>query len=480
MTFDFFEGAAGTGKTHNLVRRARELVQDGALGEGHKLLALTFMNGARHRLDARLGENPAFRRRFDCQTFDVFARTLAARRRSLITPAIQEHAAAMNEFDGPCALAAGLLESEAVRHWVARSFPLVLVDEAQDLDEHRMRILQGLSPSCRIIAAADAFQCLHDGRDTAPLIRWLEGAGQTHRLTQPRRTNQQGLLAAALAVREGRDVKAVLAANTFKNRTAWSGTGFRLFEAPIKKNNSGLLAWSIANDIAQRQGPVVILSPDAGNAIIRAALDTVQTKQHTRKNGTTFGPYPHTWDRHDNEEADAVLADIALPETASCADLRALLTPLAGHAAIAQTISRMDRLRRAHGQAGFTAAQVTEFVRESMRNCSRLGFRQQRGHLAMTIQRAKNREFPNVIVLWPQAARTTCVGFSTMGSRAPSSIAQSSSSVSDGWTSHRSRRPAANPKGSILRGLSRESSSCAKGVDGIFSRGRRWRCVSDT
>ncbi len=64
----------------------------------------------------------------------------------------------------------------------------------------------------------------------------------------------------------------------------------------------------------------------------------------------------------------------------------------------------MDRLRRAQGQADFTAAQVTEFVRESVRNRSRLGFRQQRGHLAMTIQRAKNREFPNVIVLWPHTA----------------------------------------------------------------------------
>ena len=52
MTFDFFEGAAGTGKTHNLVGRAGEIVQDGVLGEGHKLLALTFMNGARRRLDA--------------------------------------------------------------------------------------------------------------------------------------------------------------------------------------------------------------------------------------------------------------------------------------------------------------------------------------------------------------------------------------------------------------------------------------------
>lgn len=405
MTFDFFEGAAGTGKTHNLVGRAGELVEDGVLGEGHKLLALTFMNGARRRLDTRLGENLAFRRRFDCQTFDVFARTLAARRRSLITPAMEAQAAALNEFDGPCALSARLLQYQAVQQWIARAFPLVLVDEAQDLDEYRAAILRGLSSSCRIVAAADAFQCLHAGRDTAPLMGWLESAGQTHRLTLPRRTNQQGLLAAALAVREGRDVKAVLTAKTFKNSTTWNGVGFRLLEAPATNANHALLAWSIANDIAQRQGPVVILTPDAGSAIIRATLTTVQTKQHTRKNsGLTFGPYPHTWDRHDNEEADSLLAGIALPEIASYADLRALLTPQAGHAAVAQAISRMDRLRRAHGQAGFTAAQVNEFVRESVRNRSRLGLRRDRGHLAMTIQRAKNREFPNVILLWPHTA----------------------------------------------------------------------------
>jgi superfamily I DNA/RNA helicase len=405
MTFDFFEGAAGTGKTHNLVSRAGEFVQDGALGDGRKLLALTFMNGARRRLDARLGEIPAFRRRFDCQTFDVFARTISARRRSLISPAMQQQADALSEFDGPCALAAGLLENEAVQKWVARSFPLILVDEAQDLDEYRMRVLQGLSPACRIVAAADAFQCLHKGRDTTPLMGWLEGAGQTHRLTQVQRTTQQGLLAAALAVREGRDLKAVLTARTAQNGTSWNGAGFRLVEASIKNNNSGLLAWVIANDINQRQGSVIILTPDASHQVIRAALQTVQTKQQIyKKSGVTFGPYPHTWDRHDHEEADSLLAEIVLPENASCAELRKLLIPLSEHAAIANAISRMDRLRRAHGHTGFTAVQVTEFVREAVRNQSRLGFRQQRGHLAMTIQRAKNREFPNVIVLWPHTA----------------------------------------------------------------------------
>lgn len=93
----------------------------------------------------------------------------------------------------------------------ARTFPLVLVDEAQNFDERGMRGLQALSQSFRIVAAADAFQCLHDGRNTAPLMGlWPENPGETHRLTQPRRTGQQGLFAAALDVREGRDIKAVL------------------------------------------------------------------------------------------------------------------------------------------------------------------------------------------------------------------------------------------------------------------------------
>lgn len=402
MTFDFFEGAAGTGKTHNLVGKAAEVVEKGLLGEERKLLALTFMNGARRRLEARLGGEATFRRRFECQTFDVFARMVAARRRSLVTPGLQEQANGLDEFSGPCFVAASLLENEPVRQWVARTFPLVLVDEAQDLDDSRMRILQGLTQSCRIVAAADAFQCLHDGRDTTPLIEWLENAGNTHHLTEPRRSDQQGLLDAALAVREGRDIKAVLTAKTFKKRTTWNGAGFRLFEVPATQANPALLSWSIANEMAQRQGAFAILTPDAGNPIIRAALNAVQTKQYKRKNsGATFGPYPHTWDRHDTEDANTLLADITLPDTATHDDLCAIFQPHAGQVAIARAIGRIDRLRRVNGQVEFSKAEVEGFIRDSVRNLFRLGFQKRRGHLAMTIHRAKNREFQNVIVLWP-------------------------------------------------------------------------------
>jgi superfamily I DNA/RNA helicase len=399
MTFDFFEGPAGTGKTYNLVSLAGELVRDGMLADGRKLLALTFMNGARRRLEARLGASPLFRRRFECQTFDVFARRLAARRKSLLSAALVDQTATLNAFDGPCFLAASLLEVQTVRQWVARGCPLIVVDEAQDLDEHRLRILQGLSESCAILAAADAFQCLADGRDTAPLISWLESAGQTHRLTQPRRTSQPGLLGAALAVREGRPIKSVLNQSQQARTPTWSRHGFRLLETHAA--NAGLVAWTIANEMSRQNGQTAILTPDAHNTLLRAALDAVSARQWTRSNGQTFGPYPHTWDRPDLEEADALLAGITLSEHASYGDLCAMLDPVAAHAPVAQAIGRMDRLRRVQGLVRFTSTQVIEFVREAVRNQSRLGLRQHRGDLAMTIQRAKNREFANVIVLWP-------------------------------------------------------------------------------
>jgi superfamily I DNA/RNA helicase len=400
MTLELFEGAAGTGKTYNLVNHAAELVRDGVLGEDRRVLALTFMNGARRRLQSNLGQNVLFRRRFECQTFDVFSRTLAARRRSLLTgnAAAIERAAALGEFDGPCSLAATLLETPAVQMWVAGSFPLILVDEAQDLDEHRLRVLQGLAGSCSIVAAADAFQCLADGRDTAGVMRWLEGTGRTNRLTQPRRTAQRGLLAAANAVREERDIKAVLTQSRQARNPTWYAPGFRLLETHASK---GLVAWAIANEMSLRTGQTAILTPDAGNRSLRTALDTVRTRTWPRDSGQTFGPFPFTWESKDDERANALLTSISLPPTATFADFCVVLKPFAVNAPIAQAIGRMDRMRRVRGQNYFTSEDITKFVQEAVRNQSRLGLRQHRGNLAMTIHRAKNREFQNVVVLWP-------------------------------------------------------------------------------
>lgn len=404
MTFDFFEGPAGTGKTHNLVSYAGQLVQEGVLGEDRRILALTFMNGARRRLEARLGQNSLFRRRFECQTFDVFSRVVSSRLRSHLfaNNQVLEHAATLNQFDGPCFKAASLLAMPAVSRWVAASIPLVLVDEAQDLDDHRLRVLQGLANSCSIVAAADAFQCLADGRDTTGVMGWLEGVGQTHRLTQPMRTAQQGLLAAARAIREGSDITATLTRSQRAQNPTWYGQGFRLTQTHA--SNAGLVAWAIANEMSQRTGQTAILTPDARSTLLRTALGRVQNQVWLRNNGQNFGPFPFEWDTQDTEIANTLLGTVQLPPTANYGGVCAALAPIAGEAPIAHVISRMDRLRRVRGQNEFSQSEIEDLVREAVRNQSRLGFRQHRGNLAMTIHRAKNREFQNVVVLWPHSA----------------------------------------------------------------------------
>ena len=403
MTFDFFEGPAGTGKTHNLVSHASQLVQEGVLGEDRRILALTFMNGARRRLEARLGQNSLFRRRFECQTFDVFARVVSSRLRSLLSANnhILEHAATLDEFDGPCFKAASLLAIPAVSRWVAASYPLVLVDEAQDLDDHRLHILQGLASSCSIVAAADAFQCLTDGQDTSGVMGWLEGMGQTHRLTQPMRTAQQGLLAAARAIREGRDIKATLTKSQRSQNPTWYGPGFRLTQTHAK---AGLVARAISDEMSYLTGQIAILTPDASSPLLREALNKVQIRIWSRKNGQTIGPFPFEWDKRDDERANTLLGIVQLPPTSDYGGVCAALAPIASEAPIAHAISRMDRLRRVRGQIEFSQSEIKNFVYEAIRNQSRVGFRQHQRNLAMTIHRAKNREFHNVVVLWPHTA----------------------------------------------------------------------------
>src|SRR5690606_14337864 len=118
----------------------------------------------------------------------------------------------------------------------------------------------------------------------------------------------------------------------FKNKTTWSAAGFRLVESPATKKNPALLAWTIADEIDRGHGPFAILTPDATNPVLRAALESAQTREWKRKSGVTFGPVRHLWDRHEAEEADALVAAIGLPDEATYADLQAVLSPLSDNA----------------------------------------------------------------------------------------------------------------------------------------------------
>ena len=403
MTLRFFEGAAGTGKTHNIIEEARSHVLEDVLGGHSRMLALTFMNGARRRLLFRLGEHREFRRRYECQTCDVFARRLVVRRQSVLRrkDELRAQAEPLGEFDGPCCLAAGLLDDEGIRQWVTASYPLILVDEAQDLDVHRMGILRSLTESAHVIAGADEFQCLYDGRDTRDLMGWLAGTGETTRLTEPMRTDQAGLLAVATAIRNGEDVPAVLRQSNRARNPTWYADGSRLVEAPA--TNAGIVGWNIANQMRNCQGRIAILTPDARNPLLLNALAMVNGRAWGR-DGSAFGPFPFKWEDRDEDTARTLAERIALPNQTDFEECLDALRPHEEHAAVAAVMRRVRRRRRAFGQLEFRREHITALIEDAVRNQARHSGRSRRRNVAMTIQRAKNREFPNVIVLWPHSA----------------------------------------------------------------------------
>jgi len=81
-----------------MVAHARQLIANGALGEGQRMLALTFMNGARRRLTESLNAEASFRRKFDCLTFDSFAQTLVRRRDAKLTDEVRQQAEELFEW----------------------------------------------------------------------------------------------------------------------------------------------------------------------------------------------------------------------------------------------------------------------------------------------------------------------------------------------------------------------------------------------
>jgi hypothetical protein len=400
VTVESFEGPAGSGKTFRLIERTREIVNAGFLKEGQRVLALTFMNGARRRLEASLGNHTELRRRFECKTVDVFAQAIVARRRSpLAASAFEVPAAAKeNEFNPTCFLAGRLLESDAVANWVAASYPLVLIDEAQDLDAFRFPIVQRLAPSCTILAAADAFQCLGNGVDAGPIIAWLNSFGNTTSFNGSRRTSQSGILQAAQAVRNGQDICAVL--KKHQKYPTWTAPGFKLIEFA---GRFPFLAWTISNELRTLSGNVAILTPNTTDGTIRKAIEMVCVRDWPFKKerpDVTFGPYPVEWDVNETERAQDLCKQLELPEMCSLQNISAGGATMSDPA-IMRVRARMQRVSRVSGERAFSSTRISEMINDAVRDVSRFGGRHGPLRAAMSIHRAKNREFKNIIVLWP-------------------------------------------------------------------------------
>jgi UvrD-like helicase C-terminal domain/AAA domain len=382
MTVTAFEGPAGTGKTHSLMGHLSARMRERPLALHERVLALTFMHGARRRLDSRLREIDGLGGRYHAATVDSFAWRLIQRWRRL-AGSLRYAIPPEEQYDETCALAGALLTKLAVRSWVGVSFPLILVDEAQDLSAERSTMIEQAAASTHVAVAYDEFQCLNPDLRPVPVLAWLPGFCQPVRLMECRRTDDAELLEAARAVREGQAV----------NR---DGRHFKVMLTPGQAN---FAATCLANFIRWcGGGRVAVLTPSRRGGFADGIVKLVCTRSLGKQQS---GPYQIVWESGDEAERRDLWQRLALPERCSIGDALTALEAHEGKHAAKAAKNWITRQKKVLGVAEITAGEIKRQIDRSFATRRRYAAPERAEFLAMTIQQAKNREFDHVVVIWP-------------------------------------------------------------------------------
>lgn len=383
MTIRAFNGAAGTGKTYSLMAELSSRLAASPLGKQQRVLALTFMHGARHRLDGQLATVPELHGRYDATTVDSFAWRLCRRWCELLA-ARGLNRPTDGDFDACCVAAGSLLKESDVRAWIANTYPYLIIDEAQDLTEARLAIVSELSQTCHVILAFDEFQCLaRDNKPTA-ILNWQPANFDVQTLAGCRRTNVRELIGAANQVRGAQQVTA-------------AGVSFSLRAAPHRKMLKPVLAATFAALELVKGGSFALLTPSRKAPYAGGVVDVLQTQSVGKGK---LGPFSIRWEEGDEGTA-GVVALINGKETFSCGDLCTALDGLGGTPVARSMKQWVDRWRSVTGEAEILSSKLRSVLDKcaaSTRHFRRTAYG---GPLAMTIHQAKNREFDHVVVVWP-------------------------------------------------------------------------------
>ena len=381
-----FEGAAGTGKTHRLMEELRREVAGRALRAHERVLALTFMHGARSRLDSRLREIDEIQGRYHATTLDSFAWRLCQRWRLLVA-SLGHVIPGEHDFDATCELAATLLARADVRSWVSASYPVVVVDEAQDLSSERSMIIERMVGTCRVLLAFDEFQCLDPNLRPMPLWAWLPEVCAPTKLNRCWRTDDAELLDAAHSVRGHRAV-------------SLNGRRFKVAVTPGRPNYA---ATYLANFIAWRRGGnVAVLTPSRSGGFSDSVVQLVcDGPVGQRKNG----PFPIRWESTDSVQRDEICREIAMPAVCTVTQAFAHLDRCRDQPIVRSAMKWIQRRQRVTGSDNVTCDDVRRHIDRAFAAQRRHKSRVDGQFTAMTVQQAKNREFDHVVVIWPYRVR---------------------------------------------------------------------------
>lgn len=391
-----FIGPAGVGKTHNLVAAVAEEVRAHPLAPFQSVLGLTFMHGARRRLDARLSAALGRETKVGCFTIDSFALSVVRRFRRHLglcgTVNVDKthdvwqhqdgaHRASFNTIrDG----AVRLLELAEVRAAVVAAHPILVVDEFQDCADELLAVITKLVGFTSTFAAADEFQALATVNDP-PSVTWLRKEFDVRPLTENRRTSDGALLRTAWALRGGtKDVTGIDVVICGQAQRA----AYRIATLHLWKDKRTGVCWT-------RNGTVV-LSPSTptGSPFVREVLERLHGVVNEKYN---LGRCPVRWTGSQNEQFEGLRQRLPTA-TIPIEQLR----PVPNDPLLSEVFRQASGRYRLTGATEVSAGHLHEVAEQVLAGLhAHSGRSEDTGRRAMTIHSAKNREFENVVVLWP-------------------------------------------------------------------------------
>lgn len=401
-------GEAGTGKTYRLVKAALQFPEYQPMGEGQKVLGLTFMHGSRHRMNRRLAAHGKAAPAYRVSTLDSFALELVRRFRRYVGLHHGEvHAEVTDEESNETGwklergvwradletvrqTAVDLLENEGVCATIRAAYPLIIIDEVQDCRGSLLSLVQGLAESTHLMAAGDPFQALNElGGCSA--IEWLEEvATEIERLNTQHRTTEQAVLASASSLRTG------------------SRSGGVQVEVEVC-DSSGIAAWHIQKRIWWDgwKGSAALITPARPDSsrFVKGVIESL----HRPKKHNLY-PAPFQWEGTVQEQMTEAIEEVCGRfgdrSVLSSEDLREAISETATDRASRVGQQLLKRMRLT-GKDEVTIEEVEEAVRRRL-HAERVYQvpANDSGRRAMTIHGAKNREFDNVFVVWPYEVRS--------------------------------------------------------------------------
>lgn len=392
MSLVLFEGAAGTGKTTRLIAEGRLYLDAHPLLEGQRVLALTKYHGSRKRMAQKLSGRQGLGVAVDCTTIDSFAWHLVRRWRTLARQ--YGEVPTDGDFGAVAALAGTLLQQELVSAWVGRRYPMVVVDEMQDCQDGELAVLRGLTRYAHMLTAADTFQDL-SGAEGNEAVSWAQSVGDVVALERVHRTDVEGLLEAARALRSRQMVPTTLR------------PGFEVRAVRAAPIGGSLVSWTIKS--WYRFGETAIISPvrPDRSRFVRTVVDWVGSKQaKTSRSPATAGPYSICWEADDRSNEADLIAALGLPSDPGAQLGCQELADAALQVGALDLRDWLDKQRRVGGRASISVFEVVGQIGRIVRQRRAFGRGRTSGLVALTAHQAKNREFETVIVLWPLEVRS--------------------------------------------------------------------------